>query len=55
MLVLGQVAREPGHVDGVGGAGAFGLEVLEQPVFLLVVDKFVVVADAGFFKALREC
>ncbi|PIX16780.1 MAG: hypothetical protein COZ72_00025 [Elusimicrobia bacterium CG_4_8_14_3_um_filter_50_9] len=49
-----QVAHEPGHVGRVGGRGAFGLEVLNEPVFGLVVDQFVVVADAGLPEAFCE-
>ena len=49
-----QVAHEPGHVDRVGRAGTCGLEVLYEPVFVLVVDQLVVMADAGFPEAFLK-
>jgi len=49
-----QVAHEPGYIDRVSGGGALGFEILYEPVFVLVVDKFVVAADAGFPEAFCE-
>ena len=63
-----QVAHEPGDIDRIfrgrapgfsakqpgGPAGLSGGEILYEPVFRLVVDKFVIVADTGFPEAFCE-
>ena len=40
------VTHKPGNVDWIDGSTL--AKVLEQPFFRLVVDEFVVGADAGF-------